>query len=64
MNLRKFTLLIVGIIAALQVVQVGCVSDAEDAVDSEGASGTEAAADREGQLAPGYAHPQGFQFGH
>jgi len=66
MNLRKFTLLIVGIIAAFQIVQIGCAAETQDPVDSEGASDTEEAADSEGKLAPGYGHsnPQTFSFGH
>jgi len=64
MNSRKFTLLIVGIIAAFQIVQIGCVSETEVPVDNDGASNTGEEADTEGQLAPGYVHPQGFSMGH
>jgi len=52
------------IVAILAVAQMGCVSDAEDAVDSEAKSDTEDVVDSEGQLAPGYSHPQSFSFGH
>jgi len=45
-------------------VEMGCASDTEEVVDREAQSDTEDAPASEGQLAPGYSHPQGFRFGH